>query len=137
SKNPNSYYPGSSKVDIIGSDGYNWACTLHNKINNQNKNGCGSKGWRSFQQVFEATNTWANSVHSPWWVTEVGVAEDPNSAGRKAQWFTGMENFLESHQGVVGNEESWAGMQGFIYYQGGVNAPVFNIGTSASSLAAY
>jgi hypothetical protein len=67
------YYPGSSYVDWVGADGYNWAPELPNA------------SWRSFGQIFSAFYQWGLSTGKPMVVGEYGTVE--GAPGAKAAWF--------------------------------------------------
>ncbi len=67
-------YPGSSYVDWVGMDGYNWG-------------GVNGNGWQSFSQVFQQTYTdiTALAPNTPLMIAETASAE---SNGNKANWIT-------------------------------------------------
>ncbi len=69
------YYPGDTYVDVVGTDGYNW------------NPGKPKTNWRSFDWVMAPTRSFAVAHGKPVIVAEYGVQEDPAVAGRKAQWF--------------------------------------------------
>ena len=120
------YWPGSAYVDIVGSTGYNWACSAHTG----NKPGCG-KGWKSFAAVFGPVNAWVTThglaAGKHWWVTETGVAEDPSKPGRKAQWINDMQR----------TADSWPALSGVVFFFGSRSHDLFLPGTSTSSLNAF
>ena len=67
-------YPGSSYVDWVGMDGYNWG-------------GVNGNGWQSFSQVFQQTYTDITTLapNIPLMIAETASAE---SNGNKANWIT-------------------------------------------------
>jgi hypothetical protein len=67
------YYPGSSYVDWVGADGYNWAPERPDS------------SWRSFGQIFSSFYRWGLSTGKPLLVGEYGVVE--GAPGAKAAWF--------------------------------------------------
>jgi beta-mannanase len=71
------FYPGSSYVDILGVDGYNWGSGV-----------AGGAGWQSFSQVFsDAYNRLSALGSQPIWITEVGGAPQ---GGDKSAWVRDM-----------------------------------------------
>lgn len=85
-----SIWPGSSYVDVLGLDGYNWGTG-------------GVFAWKSFQTIYA---TQYGRLHSlaptkPVWVCEVGAKEPAENDGApvdpshsKASWYTGMLAYL-------------------------------------------
>ena len=74
------WLPDPSSYDIVGADGYN-------------KGPVAGAKWRSFEDIFSYSHQFAQSVHKPLCIGEVGCAENPNDttgANSKAQWFTDM-----------------------------------------------
>ncbi len=69
-------YPGSSYVDWVAWDPYNWGA-------------CRNESWRSFEQIVRpfyslALQAWGSK---PLMLAEYGTAEDAQQPTRKAQWF--------------------------------------------------
>jgi Glycosyl hydrolase family 26 len=73
-RNAMDYYPGDAYVDFVASDAYNWYGVQNNAE------------WRSFEQAFATTRAFAVAHNKPWIAAEFGTEEDPQQAGRKAQW---------------------------------------------------
>jgi hypothetical protein len=69
-------YPGNDYIDWVAADGYNFF-------------GCPGKsaGWTPFKQIFSAFYTWGQTKGKPMMIAELGVSEDPNQPGRKADWY--------------------------------------------------
>ena len=93
-RDPNTYYPGDSYVDIIGSDGY------------ELYPGKAGVPWASFQQIFQDTNNFAVAHNKPWMAVETGAQEDPAQPGRKGQWF----------RDIVVTGQSWPLLKAVIYF---------------------
>ena len=78
------YYPGSSYVDLVAIDGYNWG-------------GCEPTygGWRSFDQLFSGpySRIMKMGTRKPVWIGEVGTTE---LGGDKAAWIAGMFTVLKA-----------------------------------------
>ncbi len=79
----NLLYPGDSYVDIVGLDPYNF---FH------------GGNWREMQTLMSGFTSWAtaNNINKPWMLAEWGSVEDPNQAGRKAQWLRNAADYFES-----------------------------------------
>ena len=93
------WYPGSSAVDVVGADAYNWFGTAHP----------GSHSWTTFEAAFEAAHAFAAARRKPLWVTETGTQEDPALPGRKAAWYR-----------VIGTQvEAWQNLDAVIFFMGG------------------
>ena len=93
-KDPNSYYPGDSYVDFIGSDGYNWYP------------GRAGDSWASFLTIFQPSEDFAIAHGKPWMAVEYGVQEDRAIPGRKGQWF----------RDSLATIKSWPELKAVIYY---------------------
>lgn len=76
------YYPGSSYVDWIGADGYNWAPERPDS------------SWRSFGQIFSSFYRWGLPTGKPLLVGEYGVVE--GAPGAKAAWFMQADHELRT-----------------------------------------
>jgi hypothetical protein len=81
------YYPGSSYVDWVGADGYNWAPERPDST------------WRSFGQIFSSFYRWGLSVGKPLLVGEYGVVE--GAPGAKAAWFMQADHELRTQFGAI------------------------------------
>ena len=81
-----SYWPGSTYVDRLGVDCYNWFGSA------QQPDG----QWRSFQQIVQGANNYAVAKDRRLWVCETATLEDPNDGQRKAQWITDMGATIKS-----------------------------------------
>ena len=69
------YWPGTTYVDWIGADGYDWYP-------------CRPKApWTDFQTIFQNFYDWGRAKGKPMIVSEFGVGEDVNRPTRKQQWF--------------------------------------------------
>jgi RTX calcium-binding nonapeptide repeat (4 copies)/Glycosyl hydrolase family 26 len=88
------FYPGDAYVDFVGVDAYNWYP------------GRTSSQWRSFSYVVSPGRTFAESHGKPIIVSEYGCQEDPDVAGRKAQWFLDEVSTLKS----------WPDVKAVLYY---------------------
>lgn len=110
------YYPGSSYVDWICADSYNWAPAR------------GS--WTSFSDMFAGFNAWASTQGKPLMVGETGVQErDP---GEKAAWISAMQRSLKSYPAI----------KALLYFDAYSTANFggmydWRLDTSTSSLAAF
>ena len=72
-----SYYPGTSYVDVLAADGYNWGSA---------KPEWG--GWQSFSQIFSSVYKRLSALGpQPIWIAEVGCAP---AGGDKAAWIRDM-----------------------------------------------
>lgn len=88
-------FPGNSRVDIVGADGYNWG----------NPAPAGhTSAWKTFSEVFDATfrEIRALAPDKPLWVTETASAE---AGGSKATWITDMFVQVKNY-----------GLEGFIWF---------------------
>jgi len=75
------YYPGSSYVDVLALDGYNWGI---DPVTQQPRNG----GWQTFAQLFDTAYDRLKALGpQPIWIAEVGSAPD---GGDKAGWILDM-----------------------------------------------
>ena len=117
----NQYYPGDSYVDWVGADGYNY-------------NYCRPKathetGWRGFQQIFSGLNQFGIAHNKPVAVAEWASVEDPNQAGRKAQWISDAAATLKS----------WPQVKAASYFDsaGPQTTCQWLVTSSASALAAF
>ncbi|HVF76882.1 MAG TPA: glycosyl hydrolase [Solirubrobacteraceae bacterium] len=72
-----SYYPGTSYVDVLAVDGYNWGSGTP-----------GHGGWQSFSSVFMGAYDRLKALGpQPIWIAEVGTSSD---GGDKAAWIRDM-----------------------------------------------
>src|SRR5262249_25444265 len=78
------WYPGDDVIDVVASDGYNWAGCRTDQGGTGNANP--SANWKSFQQVFQASVDFAVLHNKPFIATEIGTAEDPTRPTRKGDW---------------------------------------------------
>ncbi|RKH22687.1 hypothetical protein D7Y13_28020 [Corallococcus praedator] len=81
------FYPGSSYVDWVGADAYNW-------------NGCNPTAgatWRSLEEAVAPVLTWSNAKGKPVMLPEWGSVEDPGVPGRKGQWFRDALEMFKRH----------------------------------------
>lgn len=81
-----SYWPGSSNVDRIGVDCYNWFGSVQRP----------DAQWKSFQDIVQPAYDYAAAKDRRLWVCETGTLEDPNDGQRKATWFTDMQATLKT-----------------------------------------
>lgn len=72
--NFNSYYPGSSYVDYVGIDGFNFGNTEGHT-------------WVSFQQIFQGAYNFSASLGKPLYISEVASTDQ---GGDKANWIRNM-----------------------------------------------
>ncbi len=112
------YYPGSSYVDWVGADGYNWAPELpHAK-------------WRSFAEIFSPFYQWGISTGKPLLVGEYGSVE--GAPGAKAAWFRQADQQLRT---------KFQAIRAVVYFNS--DHPAFGryfnwrVTTSQSALAAF
>ena len=94
------YWPGSTYIDRLGADCYNWFGTDHP----------GAR-WRSFQQVVQGFYDYAVGKGKLAWVCETASMEDPGDPNRKAQWITDMGTTLKSMPEI----------KAVMWYDGGTN----------------
>ena len=83
------YYPGSSTVDWICGDGYNWYPRKPGST------------WTTFERAFRHWYAWASTKGKPLLIGETGVQEDPRSPSRKAQWIRDMGTTLRTRMPKV------------------------------------
>jgi plastocyanin len=114
--NAGSYYPGDTTVDVIASDGYNWAgCTFH------------PGPWRDPIQVFQAFHAFGALHAKPMVIAEYGTGEDPAVPGRKGQWFTDFADLMKT----------WTDVKGAAYFNSGNGSCDRYVDTSQTSLDAF
>ncbi len=113
-RDPNSYYPGDSYVDFIGSDGYNWYPGRAGDV------------WNSFATIFTATRAFALAHRKPWMAVEYGVQEDRTIPGRKGQWF----------RDALTTIKSWPELKAVMYYDQNKVYP-WQTDTSSTSISGY
>ncbi|MEP6757975.1 MAG: glycosyl hydrolase [Actinomycetota bacterium] len=112
----NAYYPGDDAVDVVASDGYNWAfCPTRPTAT-----------WKSFEQVFQAFHTFGAAHAKPMVVAEWGSNEDPNVVGRKAAWIDQASTQMMR----------WPDIRGSMYYNENIACPR-QVDSSPSSLASF
>lgn len=107
------FYPGDQYVDVVASDGYNWAP--------------GRGSWRSFKEVFANFYDWAmkNTPNKPLLIGETGVQEW--QPGQKAQWLQGMAETLR---------DDYTHIKAVVYFNSAPKYPWW-IDSSQSSLNAW
>ncbi len=76
------FYPGSTFVNWVGADGYNWAPRLRRAR------------WTSFGQIFSSFYRWGVSSGKPLLIGEYGVLE--GAPGQKAAWFQQADRELQT-----------------------------------------
>ena len=107
------WYPGDAYVDWIGADGYNrWKPW--------------STRWMTFADLFNAFYAFGIAHDKPLSISENGSAEDPSDSGRKAQWFSDEETWIEQHPAVKA-----------VQYTNATQKANYHVTTSSSSVAAY
>ena len=112
----NAYYPGDDAVDVVASDGYNWAfCPTRPTAT-----------WRTFEQVFTAFHAFGAAHDKPMVIAEWGSNEDPTIIGRKATWIDEAATQMMR----------WPDIRGAIYYNENIACPR-QVDSSASSLASF
>lgn len=76
------FYPGSSHVDVLGLDGYNWGDQRRSEPHRG-----GPTRWTGPHEIFDASLAALAALPgtAPIWLTEIGCADDPDPA-RKATW---------------------------------------------------
>jgi hypothetical protein len=111
----NSYYPGDSYVDFVGSDGYNWYPRRANAK------------WDPFQAVFQPTQDFSVAHGKPWIAVEYGVQEDPAWSGRKGQWF----------RDALATAKAWPQLKALIYYDEVKEGYPWVTDSSSSSMSGY
>lgn len=72
------YYPGNDYVDVVGIDGFNFG---------------GSRGWRSFRQIFIEPYNFTKQFNKPIFIAETASSE---ANGDKADWIVQMYRDLDS-----------------------------------------
>ena len=83
------YYPGDQWVDDIAVDAYNMYC--------RTKSGGFANPWRSLATILAPFMQFASAHPGPdLVVAEWGSAEDPNQAGRKAQWIADAQQMFKA-----------------------------------------
>ncbi|WP_147443285.1 PKD domain-containing protein [Corallococcus sp. AB011P] len=81
------FWPGSTYVDWVGADAYNW-------------NGCNPTAgdtWRSLEEAVAPVLAWAHVKGKPVMLPEWGSVEDASTAGRKGQWFRDALDTFKRH----------------------------------------
>ena len=108
------YYPGSSYVDWVGADGYNWAPTLRRAP------------WRDFASIFGDFYRWGLSAGKPMLIGEFGVLE--RRPGNKAAWYRQTDVELKTR---------FPAIKGLVYFNSDLDGFDWRITTSTASLAAF
>ena len=110
-------YPGSSYVDWLGLDGYNWGLDPH----------LGQPAWQSFGQIFGATYSEITRLApgKPLMIAETASTEN---GGNKAQWI--LKTFLY-------DAPKYPVVRALIWFNQADGASNFTINSSAASLAAF
>ncbi|HYH28480.1 MAG TPA: glycosyl hydrolase [Actinomycetota bacterium] len=86
-RNPLDYYAGSSYVDAVGADAYNWYdCREAIK-----------SSWISFGSAFQAAYNWSVARGKPLVAAEWGTVEDREDPMRKALWLRDAASWIQSH----------------------------------------
>ena len=112
------YYPGSSYVDLLGADGYNWyTCPGHTQT------------WTSLQDVFSSFHDYGVAKGKQMVISEWGSVEDSVIPGRKAQWISDASVILQT----------WPEVKVVSYFDNGPPAANCSwwVNTTPASLAAY
>lgn len=109
------YYPGDAFVDLIGSDGFNWHGVR------------AGDPWRSFADIFRATNAFAHQRHKPWIAAEYAAVEDPAVSGRKARWI----------RGVLPSVKRWKSLKAILYFDIVKNGNHWETSSSTASMHAF
>ena len=110
-------YPGSSYVDWLGLDGYNWGLDKH----------LGQPKWQSFGEIFGATYREVVSLApgKPLMIAETASTEN---GGNKAQWIL---------QTYLADVPDYPVVRAVIWFNQADGASDFRINSSAASLAAF
>jgi beta-mannanase len=110
-------YPGSSYVDWVAMDGYNWGMDPH----------LGQPAWQSFGDIFGATYGQITKLApgKPMLIAETASTEN---GGNKAQWI--LKTFLN-------DVPKYPAIRGVIWFNQADGPSNFRINSSASSLAAF
>jgi Glycosyl hydrolase family 26 len=116
------WYPGDAYVDAIGSDQYNdFTCRLESDA-----------PWKPLTTEFEYFRKFGLAHPTKeMWLPEYGTFEDPDVAGRKAQWFNDARAGLKS--------DLYSQLRGIVYfhsYRPGTPCEWW-LDSSASSMAAW
>jgi hypothetical protein len=85
-----SLYPGSSYVDWIGYDPYNFGS-------------CKSEGWKTFSQTIDPEYQWLESNgfgNKPFILPEYGTVPDPSDSSAAATWYSSIPSVLASHPNI-------------------------------------
>jgi hypothetical protein len=112
------WYPGSSYVDIIGSDQYNWyTCPGH------------EAPWNDFQSLAQPFYDYGVSKGKPMMLGEWAAREDTADSGRKADWITAAASTLKS----------WPEVKVVAWYENGAGGDVclLDVDTSQSATRAF
>jgi hypothetical protein len=85
-----SLYPGSSYVDWIGYDPYNFF-------------NCHSAGWKNFTQTVDPMYQWLETNgygNKPFILPEYGTVPDPNNPAAEADWYSQIPGVLATHPNI-------------------------------------
>ena len=85
-----SLYPGSSYVDWIGYDPYNFAS-------------CHNGGWRTFDQTIDPFYQWLESNgygNKPFMLPEYGTVADPSNPSASGAWYASMPASMPTHPNI-------------------------------------
>lgn len=77
----NNYYPGSSYVDYVGVDGFNFGSP-----------------WETFAQTFDSSVAALQQYNKPIYLTSMGSIDGPE----KAQWISDLGTHIQAYPNVVG-----------------------------------
>jgi hypothetical protein len=83
---PDAFYPGSSYVDWIAGDPYNYFT----------RDGT----WKELSQLASPFYTWGSGKGKPLMLSEWGTEEDRTTPGRKAEWFRNAQAWLASRPNI-------------------------------------
>ena len=111
-------YPGSSYVDWVALDGYNWGSDPH----------LGQPAWQSFEDIFGATYREITQRVAPGKPMIIAETASTENGGNKAQWI--LKTFLN-------DVPKYPAVRAVIWFNQADGPSNFRINSSASSLAAF
>lgn len=88
--NMNLWYPGSTVIDYVAADGYNWYGAHAGAV------------WRDVSTIFQPFYNWSIRVGKPAMITETGCLEDPTDPRHKAEWFMKAGQWLQASPNIKG-----------------------------------